>query len=527
MKQNNLSLRNLPVAGNRALLFFRTSVANPLIQVLFTVIYQAYWLYCLGARYNIRVDIPMILLLFGVMDVLFLGVARLVRLNAPLLFAVDLLLTTGFCAQCVFVDTFPETTGMQVREIVTDSLVFIGVGIVAGGVCMAVCYWVMHSARQPLQAKSVPFFCVLLCLAAVATAGYSLVTGSQWLFDGRLQPGEFIKFGFLFFAALVAGVAEEYMSYRKKLFYLVSVYLLLALTYVVQSELGSLLVVTAVFALFLVIYSKSWLLTGGLLAFIAVFVCVVLAALISFGNMYIDEKYADPPAEDAVVQEVQEEPSFFEQDHGKLINTVLEKFTSNYEKVYMRFMVCVDIDGTDPNLSQTLHDVIQEYYVYQARCALNAIGISGIFTQGPVFTYVPVGESDYIYTSILQSGGYLSVLVMLAAFLVLADTTLDIVCRNCPLFGRYGAFLMAATLVVQMCINVLGVNNLLPLTGITIPLVSKGGSSLAVSFMMIAVILVTDLHYRRTNLKYTENFAQATETKGGCFLVNDEPFAKG
>lgn len=525
MLNNKLSLQQLPVTGNRVLLTFRTLIANPLVQVGFTLVYQLYLLYCLALRFNIRADIASIALLFGVADILFLGVSRLIKLNAPLLFAADLLLTTGFSAQCVFVDTFPETTGTDVREIVTDSLLFIGVGIVAGAVCMAVCYWVMHAGRQQLQAKAVPFFCILLCLAAIATAGYSLATGSQWLFNGRLQPGEFIKFGFLFFTALVAGVAEEYMSYRKKLFYLVSVYLLLALTYVAQSELGSLLVVTAVFALFLIIYSKSWLLTGGLLGFIAVFVCVVMAVVISFGNSYIEEVYADPPAEGEEI--TQEEPSFFEQDHGKLINTVLDKFTSNYEKVYMRFMVCVDIDGTDPNLSQTLRDVIQEYYVYQARCALNAIGISGLFSTGPVFTYVPVGESDYIYTSILQTGGYLSILVMLAAFLILADTTLDIVCRNCPLFGRYGAFLMAATLVVQMCINVLGVNNLLPLTGITIPLVSKGGSSLAVSFMMLAVILVTDLHYHRTNKKYTDNFAEAAETKGGCFLVNDEPFAKG
>ena len=529
------------------LLGFRRIACIPQVQLGVPVVYQLYMLLCLLIGFRFGTAALPLVACFAVTDLLMalLIFHPRIALNGQILCAVNLLFTTGLCAQSVFVLKYPVTSGMTVSENVISNVIFLAVGAVCGGLCVFVC-WVLgrgmelqrRNAGLGEPTQSTPLVLTLAYVLGVGVLVLSvavLAMDSLWLVGNSGQPSEFLKFALLFYLAFVAGLDEDLLPYRRKLLLQVLSYLCVALAYAGQSEFGSLLVVSVIFALFLLICNKNWLLTGFVVGALAVVLAVILSIVIHFGNLYIEEKYgsaepeilsssvAEPETEESVGEE--EETGIFDREYPRPVQAVVDLFTSNYEKIYMRFMVCIDIDGTRSTTSKGVHDAMENYYAYQARAALQAIGISRFVpTNAPVFKYVPIGISDYIYTSVLQTGGYISIIVMLLAFVLLADASFCIVSRNCPAFCRYLVFVMIGVLQIQMFINVLGVNNCIPLTGITLPFVSRGGTSLTVCTMMIATVFYADMTYNAGKQKYAEACKEEDYMEGGVHVEDEQRF---
>lgn len=137
---------------------------------------------------------------------------------------------------------------------------------------------------------------------------------------------------------------------------------------------------------------------------------------------------------------------------------------------------------------------------FQIVQSLYAIASGGIVGQGigqgsP--TYVPVVHSDFAFAAIAEEWGLVGSFAVLSCFLILGHRGLRtaLLCRR-P-FQTYLAAGITILLCVQAFLIIGGVVKILPLTGVTLPLVSYGGSSLVISGLMIGLLL--HLSTRRTS----------------------------
>ena len=83
----------------------------------------------------------------------------------------------------------------------------------------------------------------------------------------------------------------------------------------------------------------------------------------------------------------------------------------------------------------------------------------------------------------------MGILILAINYILLFYSVLKISLRTRNLFGKYLSFGLIIELVLQTLLNLLVVVGLIPVTGVTLPFLSYGGSSLLVSMTMIGIIL--------------------------------------
>jgi cell division protein FtsW (lipid II flippase) len=130
---------------------------------------------------------------------------------------------------------------------------------------------------------------------------------------------------------------------------------------------------------------------------------------------------------------------------------------------------------------------------YQVIQSLLAVGNGGAFGRGPGLGspgLVPVAISDFIYTAIAEETGLFGTMGLLTAICLLLARSLRAALRAPDRFRRLLAAGLTAYLGVQSLLIIGGNLRLLPLTGVTLPFVSYGGSSLLTSFIAVGLLLV-------------------------------------
>jgi cell division protein FtsW (lipid II flippase) len=128
---------------------------------------------------------------------------------------------------------------------------------------------------------------------------------------------------------------------------------------------------------------------------------------------------------------------------------------------------------------------------YQALQALFSLAAGGLLGTGYGLGhpgYIPAVATDYIFAAWSEEFGALGGIVVVGAFLVAVVRALGIAQAQPDLYAKLLASGLAATLGFQVFIIVGGVLGLLPLTGITLPFFSYGGSSLVANFLLIALV---------------------------------------
>jgi cell division protein FtsW len=131
---------------------------------------------------------------------------------------------------------------------------------------------------------------------------------------------------------------------------------------------------------------------------------------------------------------------------------------------------------------------------YQINQALLALGSGGLFGMGlgqglQKFKYLPEPASDSIVAVIGEELGFLGLLCLLMLFIIFTFRGFKIA-QNAPDdFGRLLAAGITSWIAVQALINVAAICGLLPLTGITLPFISLGGSSLATTLAAMGILL--------------------------------------
>lgn len=131
---------------------------------------------------------------------------------------------------------------------------------------------------------------------------------------------------------------------------------------------------------------------------------------------------------------------------------------------------------------------------WQLHQSLIAIGSGGVLGRGfgrgiQKFDYLPEAAGDSIFAVIAEEFGFLGGFFLIAAFLFFFWRGL-LIAKNAPdVFGRLLVSGFVILIVLQSFIHIGGLTGLIPLTGLPLIFVSQGGSSLAVSFLMVGVIL--------------------------------------
>lgn len=130
------------------------------------------------------------------------------------------------------------------------------------------------------------------------------------------------------------------------------------------------------------------------------------------------------------------------------------------------------------------------YQVNQAKIAIARGGFIGLGPgRGEARNFLPQAYNDYIFASLIEEYGLLGGAFILFIYLVFLYRSIQLF-KKCPFaFGAFLALGLSFTLVLQAMANMAVNVNLFPVTGVTLPLVSMGGSSFLFTCLSIGIIL--------------------------------------
>lgn len=129
---------------------------------------------------------------------------------------------------------------------------------------------------------------------------------------------------------------------------------------------------------------------------------------------------------------------------------------------------------------------------YQALEGLYAVAAGGVWGTGPGLGlpgYIPFAHTDLIFAALAEEWGLLGGLAVLSLYLLLLQRGAAIARAQSEPFRAWLAMGLVTLLALQVLLIVGGTLNLLPLTGITVPFLSFGGTSLLVNSLMVAILL--------------------------------------
>lgn len=143
------------------------------------------------------------------------------------------------------------------------------------------------------------------------------------------------------------------------------------------------------------------------------------------------------------------------------------------------------------------------YNVLQSTISVGSGGLLGRgLGHGPQsqLNFLPIAHTDFIFSSLAEELGFVGAGLLLFLFLILIIRIISIAISAKDALGRYLALGVATMILFQVLINV-GMNiGLMPVTGIPLPLISHGGSSLFST--MIALGIVASIFVRRKSILF-------------------------
>lgn len=131
------------------------------------------------------------------------------------------------------------------------------------------------------------------------------------------------------------------------------------------------------------------------------------------------------------------------------------------------------------------------WQIIQSLLAIGSGSLAGVGlgASRQKFLYLPEPWSDFIYAIICEELGFIGGAAVIILFLILIWRGFRIAMSARDLFGQYLAMGLTAMIAVQVSINLGVVLGTLPVTGITLPLISYGGTSLLITLACIGILL--------------------------------------
>lgn len=305
-------------------------------------------------------------------------------------------------------------------------LVFYIIGIAV----FFISYFLLSTNRHWDEHMLLYFALSIILFLATIVFGFASGGAKNWINIGSfsIQPSEFIKVPFVFF---VACFYTHYNEFRKKAFgkyYLsIGVYIFI-LMFFIQRELGTALIFFGTLILTQFIYERDRKLILINLIFI------VLGAVLAY----------------------------FLFSHIRIrVETWLDPWS------------VIDDKG------------------YQITQSLFALASGGLFGTGIGLgrpDYIPVAESDFIFPAICEEYGIFMGIAVVLLFLILVYRAIKIALQQENKFYSILAFCIGSLFALQTLTILGGVLKLIPLTGVTLPFISAGGSSMISGFILLACL---------------------------------------
>lgn len=131
---------------------------------------------------------------------------------------------------------------------------------------------------------------------------------------------------------------------------------------------------------------------------------------------------------------------------------------------------------------------------FQIIQSLYAIGPGGLLGMGlgnsiQKHFYLPEPQTDFIFSIISEELGFAGILIVSILFITIIYRGIRISLKQEDNFGKYLAYGISFSLAFQTILNLMVVTGLIPVTGVTLPFLSYGGSSLIISMISIGILL--------------------------------------
>lgn len=129
--------------------------------------------------------------------------------------------------------------------------------------------------------------------------------------------------------------------------------------------------------------------------------------------------------------------------------------------------------------------------IIQAQLAIGSGGLWGVGFGRSLqkLYYLPVQHADFIFAVIAEEFGLIGCLVLVSLFALLAFFGFKTALEARTLFGRFLAIGITSSITLQAVVNIMVTTGLVPVTGITLPFISYGGTSLVITLCMVGILL--------------------------------------
>jgi len=353
------------------------------------------------------------------------------KFDKPFLFVSIILIVGGF-----FIFS-SASLGLLAKE--TSNYSSIAFSQTVFGLFMGTIALVVASRLDYKLWKKVAFYLLLLAIALNIAVlfpqiGFEHAGARRWIAIGTVsfQTSEFLKLAFIiYFAAWCAGVKERIATFKWGFLPLIILLGICATLLLLQPDTDNLaLIVVAGMAMFVA--------AGGRWRYIAL---VVLAGIIGISFLAFTRPYI-------------------------------------MQRIVTFFNPKVDALGAS----------------FQIQQSLIAIGSGGLFGRGfgqsvQKFTYLPEPVGDSIFAVAAEEFGFAGAISLLALFVLFATRGLKIASETKQPFARLVVVGIVIMIVAQAFVNIGAMLGVIPLSGITLPFVSHGGTSLFFTLLEVGIIL--------------------------------------
>ena len=275
---------------------------------------------------------------------------------------------------------------------------------------------------------------ILTLLVFVPKLGFSHGGARRWIGIGPIsfQPAEFLKFGFIiYFASWLSWARAKVQSFRFGILPLIILLATIALILFKQPDTKSFILIMVAGVSMLFLSGVPWKYIFGFIGL----AILGLGALIFFKPYLLDR-----------------------------VQTFVEP-------------------NRDPQGSS-----------YQLQQSLIAIGSGGITGRGfgqsiQKFSYLPEPQGDSIFAVIGEEFGFIGSTLVILLYIVFALRGLRIANRSPDLFSRLLTTGIVILITTQAFLNIASITGVFPLTGVPLPFISHGGTSLAIALIAVGIVL--------------------------------------
>ncbi|AIQ35346.1 stage V sporulation protein E [Paenibacillus sp. FSL R5-0345] len=336
---------------------------------------------------------------------------------------------------------------------------------------IVVMFTAMNIPYSKFKKWYVPIFIITVILLLIVAFSERINGAKSWLSIGKLgiQPTELAKISIiLYLSALITKKGERFRDFRTGYIPVMVIVGIVAGLIMMQPDLGSCLILVATSGLVIYAGGASMKHILGSIALLVLGVGIVMGAKAAIDSL--------SPATDKVAAN---------QDYRK---GRIQAFIDPYQ----------DAEGEGYNIIQSL-------------TALGQGGVSGSGFGKSIqkLDYLKYPYTDFIFPVIGEEFGFVgtALFLMLYLYFIWRGILISLRCKD-P-FGTLVGIGIMGLIAIQAFVNIGGVTKTIPLTGVTLPFISYGGSSLLVSMLSMGIILSIS---RETNLPAKEEVTKSVTT---------------